>query len=90
MLAWLITRYQRSPLINRGVRLAVRIHHRLRPAKRGPCPLTGRCSATGLARARVLGWAALPVILARMSVCSCDDEPHDPGPQRGQGHRYGS
>lgn len=63
--------YQRSSVVNTAVRKGVHAHHRLRPddVQRGPCPLAGRCSAEGLASARLLGASALPAILGRMSLC---------------------
>lgn len=62
--------YQKYRIVNLTVRLAVRLHHRLRPAERGTCPLGGMCSATGLSEARTMGLRALPLIVGRMSTCA--------------------
>jgi len=66
--------YQKSPLVNRAVRLSVRAHHRLTP--RGPraaCPYPGNCSAAGLAAANTMGMAALTGIVSRMAACNAGD-----------------
>lgn len=70
MLTTAIRAYQRYLIIKLGVKMMVRFHHKIVPAQRGPCPLGGNCSATGLAEAQTMGWRALPGILARMSRCA--------------------
>lgn len=60
--------YRRSRLVKRMTRLAISVHHLMRPAVRTPCTLAD-CSGTGLAEAETVGWKALPGILARMNAC---------------------
>lgn len=79
MLATAIKVYRKNRAVNLAVRAAVRLHHKIRPSdERRPCPLGGQCSAVGLAQAQAMGMAALPVILARMSLCGpgADESPH--------------
>lgn len=63
--------YQKSPVVNKAVRLSVHAHHKLTPGgARAACPYPGACSKTGLAAAQLMGMAALPGILSRMSACA--------------------
>lgn len=84
MLSAAIRLYQKSSAVNIAVRLGVRAHHKLTPdAPRAACPYPGKCSATGLAAANMMGMAALPAILSRMSACGvtepdCKVGIHDP------------
>jgi hypothetical protein len=64
-----IRAYQRHLTVKLAVKTAIRLHHGIVPAQRGPCPLAGRCSATGLAEAQTLGWQALPLIWSRINSC---------------------
>jgi len=68
-----ISLYQRSRLVNRAVRLAVAAHHMIRKPVTRPCPHAAEgCSSHFAAQARTArfgGLAALPSILAAMSLC---------------------
>jgi hypothetical protein len=69
MLTLAIRAYRRYRLVKQGVRLAIRVHHTVRPRPRGRCHLAGNCSAIGLAESREISWRALPGILARVEAC---------------------
>lgn len=69
MLTAAIRLYQRNRLVNHLTRRAVGVHHAVRKPETKPCPYAGRCSEVGLTQARVLGMAALPLILSRMASC---------------------
>ena len=78
-----IRAYQRIRFVNRSVRLAVAVHHRLRKPRTRPCPYAPQCSASFAERARgarLGGLAVLPSVLAAMSVCgpglSVDESTH--------------